>query len=264
MKKWLDNYNDVKISAPEGFVGEGASNKGRNYSPAWGGQFQNGGTKKSKFLKATSNAVEAGMVGRVLNEIPGADTIYDSWNVIQGLKEGDPMKVLPNFAGALLPGVSGKVFEAYSEEYLPKTPKAEKEKFKAVMKGKRSSIDEMKKIQDTPIDWAKGWKKLKEPFQKNGGITKDDNGYWNPDNWGKPVEIGSNDITMQGVDQDLIGVSDEGDVQYMTPGNDYKFKGKKVIEYPVAKEGSELKKLDQLTNFSNYNTKQSGGWLDIL
>jgi hypothetical protein len=133
---WLDNYNDSEISAPEGYVGEGTSNKGRNYSPAWGGQF------------------------------------------------------------------------------------------------------------------------------KNGGITKDDNGYWNPDNWGKPVEIGSNDITMEGVDQDLIGISDEGDVQYMTPGNNYKFKGKKVTEFPVSKEGSELKKLDQLTNFSNYNTKQSGGWLD--
>ena len=76
--------------------------------------------------------------------------------------------------------------------------------------------------------------------QKNGGVTKDDNGYWNPDNWGKPVEIGSNDITMKGVNQDLIGVSDEGDVQYMTPGNDYKFKGKKVTEFPINKNGGWL------------------------
>jgi len=29
-----------------------------------------------------------------------------------------------------------------------------------------------------------------------------------------------------------------------------------------AKNGSELTKLDQLTNFTNYNTKQPGGWLD--
>lgn len=41
---WLDNYNDSETSVPEGYVGEGYSTKGRNYSPAWGGQFQNGGS----------------------------------------------------------------------------------------------------------------------------------------------------------------------------------------------------------------------------
>jgi hypothetical protein len=46
---WLDNYgkqenyNDYKVSAPEGMVGDGFSNVGRNYSPAWGGSFQEGG-----------------------------------------------------------------------------------------------------------------------------------------------------------------------------------------------------------------------------
>jgi hypothetical protein len=54
MKKnggWLDkyedggelNYNDSSVSAPEGFEGDGYSNVGRNYSPAWGGQFKEGG-----------------------------------------------------------------------------------------------------------------------------------------------------------------------------------------------------------------------------
>jgi hypothetical protein len=40
---WLENYNDSQASAPEGMVGDGYSNVGRNYSPAWGGQFQEGG-----------------------------------------------------------------------------------------------------------------------------------------------------------------------------------------------------------------------------
>jgi hypothetical protein len=46
---WLDNYgikenpNDSSVSLPEGFVGEGYNTKGRNYSPAWGGQFEEGG-----------------------------------------------------------------------------------------------------------------------------------------------------------------------------------------------------------------------------
>ena len=103
-------------------------------------------------------------------------------------------------------------------------------------------------------------------FKDGGDITKDDDGYWNPDNWGKPVEIGSNDITMQGVNQPLLGISDTGDTQYMVPGKDYKFKGKKVREYPVAQNGlrqeqKSLQNLDNLTNFTNYNTPQKGGWL---
>ena len=41
---WLDNYNDSHASAPEGMIGDGFSNVGRNYSPAWGGQYQMGGS----------------------------------------------------------------------------------------------------------------------------------------------------------------------------------------------------------------------------
>jgi hypothetical protein len=104
--------------------------------------------------------------------------------------------------------------------------------------------------------------------KKQGGVVKDDRGYWNPNNRGKVVEIDSPIITMKGVDQDLIGISDEGDVQYMTPGKDYKFKGKKVREYPVGKNGVNqqdekvAQQLDQLTNFTNYNKPTKGGWLD--
>jgi hypothetical protein len=47
---WLDNYgeeanaNDGYSSAPDNWRGDGYSNVGRNYSPAWGGQFQMGGS----------------------------------------------------------------------------------------------------------------------------------------------------------------------------------------------------------------------------
>ena len=102
--------------------------------------------------------------------------------------------------------------------------------------------------------------------QKNGGITKDNQGYWNPNNWGQPVEIGSNNITMQGVYEPLLGVSDTGDIKLMQPGKDYKFKGKKVTEFPVAKLGinqldaQPMKKLNQLLNFTNNPDKDN--WLD--
>lgn len=103
--------------------------------------------------------------------------------------------------------------------------------------------------------------------KKEGGVVKDDMGYWNPENHGKVVEIDSPYITMEGVDQPLIGISDEGDQKYMLPGKNYKFKGKKVREYPVAKNGVRqeqkgLQNLDDLLNFTNYNKPQPGGWLN--
>ena len=107
-------------------------------------------------------------------------------------------------------------------------------------------------------------------LQDGGDIPVDPMGYWNPENVGNPVTIPSNIITMEGVDQPLLGISDTGDVQYMEPGEDYEFDGEYVTEYPVAKGGvsvnnadaQPLKKLDQLFNFTNYNKPTKGGWLD--
>jgi hypothetical protein len=83
---------------------------------------------------------------------------------------------------------------------------------------------------------------------QDGGITKDNQGYWNPENWGKPVEIDSNDITMEGVYEPLLGVSDTGDTKLMKPGKNYKFKGKKVREYPVAQYGKGIPFKDAANN----------------
>ncbi len=99
--------------------------------------------------------------------------------------------------------------------------------------------------------------------QKDGGIIKDDRGQW--DHPGEITEIGSNQITMQGVPYDVLGISDEGDVKLMKPGKDYKFKGKKVTEFPMAKNGVRqeqkgLQNLEDLTNFTNYNKPTN--WLN--
>lgn len=77
---------------------------------------------------------------------------------------------------------------------------------------------------------------------EDGGVVKDNEGYWNPDNHGKVVEINSNNITMKGVNQELLGVSDTGDTKVMKPGKNYKFKGTKVREYPVTQNGGWLDK----------------------
>jgi hypothetical protein len=95
---------------------------------------------------------------------------------------------------------------------------------------------EMKFYQEG-LDW-----KPKNISKQGSKIKKDDNGYWNPENWGEPVEIGSNEITMQGVYEPLLGISDTGDTQMMYPGEDYTFDGESVTEYPIKKNGGWLEK----------------------
>lgn len=102
-------------------------------------------------------------------------------------------------------------------------------------------------------------------ISKKGSVIKDDLGQWaHP---GEITEIGSNQITMEGVPYPVLGISDKGDVKLMQPGKNYKFKGKKVTEFPMAKNGinnldaKPLQKLDDLTNFTNYNSSSDRGWL---
>ena len=96
---------------------------------------------------------------------------------------------------------------------------------------------------------------------ENGGVIEDDRGQWaHP---GEVTKINSNNITMKGVNYPVLGVSDTGDTKMMQPGvENYTYDGSSVTEYPMAKDGKSLVELDQLTNFTNYNTPQPGGWLD--
>ena len=188
---WLDNYNDSSVTYPDNYVGIGYDTTGRNYSPAWGGQFQMGGS---------------------------------------------------------FPGATGFMYARESGS-TPSNGKYAKKTTPSAQNG-------IQTYYQNGLDFkTKG-------MQNGGDVIKDDNGYWNPDNWGKVVEISSPDITMKGVNQPLLGISDIGDTKIMQPGKDYKFKGKKVKEFPLAQNGKELVKLDQLTNFTIYNKPTKGGWLD--
>ena len=65
---------------------------------------------------------------------------------------------------------------------------------------------------------------------KNGGNIVDPMGQWaHP---GEITTIPGNDITMKGVNYDVLGVSNTGDKKLMKPGKNYKFDGDYVTEYP--------------------------------
>lgn len=69
-------------------------------------------------------------------------------------------------------------------------------------------------------------------------IPVDPAGYWNPNNWGKPVTIPSNTITGMGINQPLIGIDNLGTVKPILPGQPLiQFPGNKVTEYPILQKG---------------------------
>ena len=194
MKGWLDKYVPKAQNGIEGTMG-GLTDKGFNYSPAWGGQFAMGGN------------------------IPGSVGFTYA-------RTGD----IPDngkYAKKTLPSAqNGMQFYQEGLDFQPKT------------------------------------------ISRDGKVIKDNRGQWaHP---GEITQIDSNDITMQGVPYPVLGIGADGQRIMMEPGEDYRFNKGPVTEFPMAKGGMSvnnvdaqpLKKLDQLTNFTNYNKPTKGGWLD--
>lgn len=232
---WLDKYDAPKAqNGIEGTMG-GLTDKGFNYNGAWGGpSMQTGGN------------IQPAMAGAV-QTVPMAQL-------------GDSVKpiTMQLAMGGSIPGAVGFTYARTVGAAPSNGPYAKKTKASA-------QDGAMMRYYQQGLDF-----KPKTISQDGSEIPVDPDGYWNPENVGNPVIIPSNIITMEGVDQPLIGISDTGDVQYMEPGEDYEFEGEYVTEYPVAKKGisvnnadaQPIKKLDQLLNFTNYNKPTKGGWLD--
>ena len=68
--------------------------------------------------------------------------------------------------------------------------------------------------------------------------------------------IPSNNITMKGVDHDVLGVSDTGDVKRMKPGKTYKFGGKSVTEFPMYQDGGRNNLPTRFRNTTLYPTNE--------
>ena len=288
---WLDkyedggeiNYNDASASAGPGFQGDGYSNVGRNYSPAWGGQFQMGGVV-NRFMQPTEtfknfgyNPKENGLSTEYSTSIGGPGEVY----LVPGYRQGrllDDPEATFNMYGEHLGGPfktvkSAEDFAQLRHKYVDKNknlPAPFKTRDYAMGgsiggatqgipgatgfmysrdSGSNPSEDKGRnKVYKTDAS-AQNGKEMKfyqegldfkpKSISKNGSkVIKDDMGQWaHP---GEITEIGSNQITMQGVPYPVMGVSDTGDTQMMYPNQEYQYNGNSVTEYPMMQDGGVL------------------------
>ena len=74
------------------------------------------------------------------------------------------------------------------------------------------------------------------------GFIISERGQWDYPGQPTAVPTPSGRITMKGVEDNLLGIDNLGNTQYMTPGNEYQFEGNMVYEIPQAKKGGSKRK----------------------
>jgi len=98
---------------------------------------------------------------------------------------------------------------------------------------------------------------------KDGGVIKDDRGQWDypgqvteidQSEPGSYIDMGPDPKTGKPITQNVLAISDTGDVKLMMPGGKYKLKGTKVTEYPIAQEGKNIKLKNEEGKVETINT----------
>ena len=140
--------------------------------------------------------------------------------------------------GGSLPGSVGFTYARTNSPAPSNGPHAKKTKASAQNGQEMSFYQHGLDWKPKTISKNGGWLDKYVPESKEGDIIKDNRGQWaHP---GEITEIDSNRITMQGVPYPVLGISDTGHTQMMYPGEEYKFKGKKVTEFPMAQDGTRM------------------------
>jgi len=141
--------------------------------------------------------------------------------------------------GGSLPGSVGFTY-ARTQNPAPSNGKYAKKTKASAQNGK-----EMKFWQEG-LDWKP------KSISEDGSVIEDDRGQWaHP---GEITKINSNQITMQGVNYPVLGVSDTGDTQMMYPNQEYQFNGDSVTEIPMMQGGGKTS-LRSLMNDDDLKSK---------
>ena len=160
------NYNDAKASVGPDFVGLGYNTKGRDYSPAWGGQFENGGYIAQKGVAVPTTADSARLFNSqmALNNFDAkevkAESTYsteeegiDEIDLEELLRELDEMEVEENINLTSFPDEPGEHGNVAGKN-VPDLNEAEEEEEEEEMKYDDEDADGIEDSDDDEIDIA--------------------------------------------------------------------------------------------------------------
>jgi hypothetical protein len=252
------NYNDYSVSAPEGFEGEGYSNVGRNYSPAWGGQFAMGGALPG----ATGHMyarVGAPSKGPHRNQTDvtdasaqnGAEMKYYQngldWKPKSISRDGDNVAYADNTRVGNVPRYTRP------SNYQGNQPDTLGENiFEIVDPSGISSWDDIYRSYNQTGMSGQTAMEAVGAIPMLGKLKKA----------GQFLDIVSKAVPMTGRQAKNV----KNSVTALKVAGKYGPSVGRATDayqaYDQYKQGGQLTKLDQLLNFTNYNTKQPGDWLD--
>jgi hypothetical protein len=273
---WLDkyndggpiqpNYNDSNASAGPGFEGDGYSNVGRNYSPAWGGQFAMGGSiggatqgipgatgfmyartgttpSNGKYAKKTKASAQNGTEMKFYQEgldfkpksiSRDGDNIAYSDNTRVG---NIPRYTRPsNYQGNQPDTLGENIFEIIDPSGISSWDDIYRSYNQTGMSGQTA----MEAFGAIPmLGKAKQFGRAVDALSTGLALTKRQK---------RNAKVAAELLKATGKYGPNAGRATDA-IQAYTQRNEYE-------------QGGQLTKLDQLSNFTNYNTKQPGSWLD--
>ena len=255
------NYNDSNASAGPGFQGDGYSNVGRNYSPAWGGQFAMGGALPGATGSMYAR-IGAPSKGKDRNKLYKTDASAQNgtemkyyqegldWKPKSISRDGDNVAYTDNtrvgnvskytrpsnYQGNQPDTLGENIFEVLD----PSGVSSWDDIYRSYNKTGMSDQTTMEAFGAIPM-----LGKLKKAGQFLDIIGK---AIPKTGRQARNLKASVNTIKAVGKYGPNAGRATDA-IQAYTQRNEYE-------------QGGHLTKLDQLTNFTNYNTKQPGGWLD--
>jgi hypothetical protein len=260
---WLDkfanggelNYNDSHVFIPPNYEGIGYNTKGRNYSPAWNGQFEEGGKLPSQQerLKRQAFAESAWREGNIqskagaLGPFQIMENAYTDYSKATG--DNSPYESVQQFPQAIKVR-NWTVDNISNSRFIKGKPQTEETRlakiYAAYNWGKTNLANYLNKAKQegqdiyNTLEWIDNLPKEtkgyldKVLFKKDKSFEKDFN---------KALKTHPN-------------------AKYFKKENGGEITNKFRIGDAIAEDGIELTKLDQLENWTNYNTPQKGGWLE--
>lgn len=178
----------------------------------------------------------------------GIGAVVDGMQAVDNFRQGNTTEGLINTGSALFSSVLRPFSFMRNSKYAQTRPMwnkvfgetTERVGFPNIMK----LVKNGKTIQ-TPFQLAAnrtlfgalGAETAYDTMYQDGGVNIDPMGYWNPDNYGQPVIIPSNSISMENVPYDVVGIDNLGNKKIMKPNRKYKFKGESVLEFPLMQQG---------------------------